>query len=183
MKRLVVTVLILIACACTIAACESLVGGSGNTDATLGDGVTTGVSVDTTAAVATTNMTGLSGDEARFGQALDFDGMVIRVDAPIEDEGAWATEGNRAWAALVTIQNNRSEEFLFHMLDYQFIDAEGTIYDSTGATDKQMLGTGTLAPGAQVQGYLAVELPAAASPVQVKFEPYIPVEKWVAYWR
>lgn len=183
MKRIIGAALMLIVSLCTLAGCESLAGSSGSTGATLAGAATTGVSVDSAATAPATDMTGVSGSEASFGQALDFAGMVIRIDAPIEDDGAWPTEGNRAWAALVTIQNNRSAEFLYHMLDYQFIDAQGAIYDSLGATDKQMLGTGTLAPGAQAQGYLAVELPVDATPVQIKFEPYIPVEKWIAYWR
>jgi hypothetical protein len=178
-RRMIGAVLMLVAGVCTVAACESLTGSSGNAGATLAGAVTTSAPGDTAATTPATDMTGMSGSEANVGQALDFAGMVIRVDAPIEDDGAWPTEGNRAWAALVTIQNNRSAEFLYHMLDYQFIDTQGTIYDSLGATDKQMLGTGTLAPGAQAQGYLAVELPVDAT----KFEPYIPVETWIAYWR
>jgi hypothetical protein len=182
-KKLVVTALILIGSACMATACEPLSGSAVSTEATLAGGETADGSVATTAAVPAADMVAVSGSEASFGQALDFGGMVIRVDTPIEDTTATPTEGNRPWAALVTIQNNRSAEFLYNPLDYHFIDSGGNSYEAIGATMLQMLSTGILAPGAQVQAYIVMELPSSTTPVQIRFEPYIPMEeKWVGIW-
>jgi hypothetical protein len=183
MKKLVATVVILIASVCIATACEPLDGGGGSTDATLAGAAPSDGSVATTATTPADGMIAVSGNETSFGQALDFGGMVIRVDPPIEDTTASPTEGNRPWAASVTIQNNRSEEFLYNPLDYYFIDGEGNSYECIGASGLQMLSTGVLAPGAQVQAYIVMELPSAAMPVQVRFEPYIPMEEeWVGIW-
>ena len=83
----------------------------------------------------------------------------------------------------MTVKNNRSQPVIYNPLEYHFTDAEGTSYDCTGATGLKMLSSGSLAPGAQVQGYIAGELPSAAKPVQVKFKPYIPMENWLATWQ
>jgi hypothetical protein len=183
MKKLVVTVAVLIAGACIFTACESSTGSAVSTETTVAGGATTSVSSTTDQSSPLASLVAISGSEADFGQALDFNRMVIQVDSPIEDATAMPTQGNRAWAALVTIQNNRSEQVMYNLLDYHFIDVAGANYECTGATGKQMLGTGALAPGAQTQGYIVGQLPSAVEPVQVRFKPYVPAEKWDAIWR
>jgi uncharacterized protein affecting Mg2+/Co2+ transport len=191
-KKLVLILSILTIVACIVAGlvtgCESLSGDSGGTQPTPGEGVTVTVPETTPGATPGTtpsvDMTPVGGTQANFGQALDFGGLVIRVETPSEDSQATPREGNRAWAALVTIQNNRSAEVIYTPLDYHFVDGQGNSYEATGASMLPMLSQGLLAPGAQVQAYILMDLPSSTTPAQIRFEPYIPsAEKWVGIWQ
>ena len=184
MKKLVFALLIVTLSACIVTACESLTGDTGSAEPTLGDGVTATVPETTPGTAPAVDMTPAGGTETSFGQALDFGGLVIRVDMPFEDNGATPTPGNRAWAALVTIQNNRSAEVMYNPLDFHFIDTEGILYEAIGASNLQMMSTGLLGPGEQAQAYIVMQLPSSTTPAQIRFEPYLPTnEKWVGIWR
>ena len=184
MKKTVLVLVILILGACTAASCESLTGGMGSAAPTLGGGETATMPEATPDSTPAVDMAAVAGTEASFGQALDFGGLVIRVDAPFEDSGATPTPGNRPWAALVTIQNNRSAQVMYGPLDFHFIDAGGTLYEAIGASNLQMMSNGLLGPGQQGQAYIVMQLPSSTTPAQILFEPYISTdEKWAGSWR
>jgi hypothetical protein len=183
-KKIVFALVVLTLGVCIGTSCESLSGDTESTVATLGTGVTATVSETTQDSAPGADMTAVGGTEANFGQALDFGGLVIRVDTPFEDSGATPTSGNRAWAALVTIQNNRSAQVMYSPLDFHFIDAGGMLYEAIGASNLQMMSNGFLAPGEQAQAYIVMQLPSSTMPAQITFEPYIPSdEKWFGIWR
>jgi hypothetical protein len=164
--------------------CDSLTGDTGGTGLNPGTNAAPNVTAAPPTAGAIANMTAVAGSEASFGQALDFGGLVIRVDAPFEDSGATPTPGNRPWAALVTLQNNRSADAMYGPLDFHFIDAGGTVYEAIGASNLQMMGNALLAPGQQAQAYIVMQLPSSSAPAQIRYEPYIPSdEKWFGLWR
>lgn len=184
MKKIVLALVILTLGACVGTSCESLSGETGSAQPTLADGVTATVPEITQDSGSAADMTAVVGTEAKYGQALDFGGLVIRVDTPFEDAGATATPGNSSWAALVTIQNNRSEQVMYSPLDFHFIDTGGTLYEAIGASNLQMMSNGLLAPGEQAQAYIVMQLPSSTTPEQIRFEPYVPSdEKWVGIWR
>lgn len=184
MKRLIIVLSLLIVAACIATGCRSLTEGATSSLPAPTDGVTPTTSQATTGTMPAADMTPVGGSEAAFGQALDFGGLVIRVDTPFEDSGATPTPGNRAWAALVTIQNNRSAQAMYNPLDFHFIDAASNSFEAIGASNLQMMSTGVLAPGGQAQAYIVMQLPSDAPPVQIRYEPYIPSdEKWVGIWR
>jgi hypothetical protein len=183
-KRLLIIVLMLALGTWLVAACDSSSESPGSSEVTEGEGVTESVPESTPATTPAADMTPVSGTQASFGQALDFGGLVVRVDTPIEDSGATPREGNRAWAGLVTFQNNRTTEVIYSQLDFHFVDGQGTLYEALGASDLPMLGQGILAPGAQAQAYILMDLPAAVSVAQIKFEPYIPSPQgYVGTWQ
>ena len=184
MKKIVFALVILTLGGCVGTSCESLSGDTGSAQPTLGDGVTATVPETTPDSAPAADMTAVGGTEANFGQALDFGGLVVRVDTPFEDSGATPTPGNRPWAALVTIQNNRSAEVMYSPLDFHFIDTGGILYEAIGASNLQMMSNGLLGPGEQAQAYIVMQLPSSTTPAQIRFEPYIPSdEKWVGIWR
>jgi hypothetical protein len=183
-KKIVFALMILTLGAGIGTSCESLSGDTQNTVPTLGDGVTATVTEATQDSTPAVDMTAVGGTEANFGQALDFGGLVIRVDAPFEDSGATPTPGNRPWAALVTIKNNRSVQAMYSPLDFHLIDTGGILYEAIGASNLQMMSNGLLGPGEQAQAYIVMQLPSSTTPAQIRFEPYIPSdEKWVGIWR
>jgi hypothetical protein len=184
MKKLIIVLSVLIAAGCIATSCRSLTEGGTSSLTTPGDGGTTTASQATTGTAPAGDLTPVGGSEAAFGQALDFGGLVIRVDTPFEDSGATPTPGNAAWAALVTIQNNRSAEAMYNPLDFHFVDAASNVFEAIGASNLQMMSTGILPPGGQAQAYIVMQLPSDAPPVQIRYEPYIPSdEKWVGIWR
>jgi hypothetical protein len=183
-KKIVFALVILALGVCISTSCESLSGDTQSTAPTLGAGVTATVAETTQDSSPAVDMTAVGGTEANFGQALDFGGLVIRVDTPFEDAGATPTPGNRAWAALVTIQNNRSAQVMYSPLDFHFIDTGGMLYEAIGASNLQMMSNGFLAPGEQAQAYIVMQLPSSTTPAQIRFEPYVTSdEKWVGIWR
>jgi hypothetical protein len=184
MKKLIIVLSVLIIAGCIVTSCRSLTESGASPLTTPTDGVTATTSEATPGSMPAADMTPVGGTEAAFGQALDFGGLVIRVDTPFEDSGATPTPGNRAWAALVTIQNNRSADAMYNPLDFHFVDAASNIFEAIGASNLQMMSTGILPPGGQAQAYIVMQLPSDTPPVQIRYEPYIPSdEKWVGIWR
>jgi hypothetical protein len=183
-KKIVFALVILTVSALLAMSCESLTGGLGGAAPTLGGGETATIPETTPDSAPAGDMAAVAGTEANFGQALDFGGLVIRVDAPFEDSGATPTPGNRAWAALVTLQNNRSTEAMYGPLDFHFVDGAGADYEALGASNLQMMSNGILSPGQQAQAYIVMQLPSSTTPAQIRFQPYIPSdEKWIGIWR
>jgi hypothetical protein len=192
----VLTIVLLIAAACSAspgtAASTTTATGPIVTHATV-PSTTTTVQVassvaarPTTTKAPTTTTTAPSGYEWTYGEAVTFDGMVVQVEAPVEDpEAPYVDEGNTVWVFLVTITNNRTGPFEYWPMDYSLVDAEGFVYDCGGTAttnDEQLLSNASLAPGQTVKGYVAGEIPDSAVPVQVKYEPYISMEDWLALW-
>lgn len=181
MKKLVVVLSTLIIGVCVVTGCDSPAVGASPGPTALGESVTVTVAEETVAAV---DMTPVGGAEASFGQALDFGGLIIRVETPTEDTSATPTPGNRPWAALVTIQNNRPAEVMYNPLDFHFLVAGGNVYEAMGASMLAMMSPGILSPGAQVEAYIVMELPSDSPPAGILYEPYLPSdEKWVGIWQ
>ncbi len=185
---LLLTILVVLA----LTGCSVEPGTSADTTATIEVSTTAEApSATTTTAQASTTTTVpvtttvKSGYEWAYGEAVDFDGMVIAVDAPIKDEAARMTdEGMVAWLALVTITNERAQPIDYSPITFRMADAEGFTYDyALVLPSKPELDSASLAPGQMVKGYVPFELPSSATPAQVVFEAYDEAgQKWLALW-
>lgn len=139
-----------------------------------------------TTAAATTTTEAASGYEWSFGEAVEFDGMVIAVDTPITDAAPRNLgEGMVAWLTLVTVTNERNEPIDYSPVSYRMVDAEGFTYGyAIILPSKPELDSASLAPGQTVKGYVSFELPQPAIPAQVVFEDYdASGQKWLALWQ
>lgn len=130
--------------------------------------------------------TAKSGYEWKYGEAVEFDGMAIQVEAPVADpEAPYVENGNTVWVLLVTIANKRAEPLEYWPMDYTLVDDTGFVYEcgTTASTkDNQHLDHGALLPGRTVRGYVACEIPTTASPYGVKYDSYMETEEWLALW-
>jgi hypothetical protein len=144
----------------------------------------------TSQASATTSQASTTSSEAegydwKFGEPVEFEGRIVQVDAPSVDPNPdFISEGDKCWTALVTITNERPEPMEYSFMDFSVGDAEGFTYQCMGASSRPTLGSGTIAPGQTVKGYLAADLPATATAASVTFDTWLPTEEdWFSVWR
>lgn len=120
-----------------------------------------------------------SGDVSRdpqggLGQLIEQEGYSLQAEQ-IEDPATPVSfydpvEGTRLVAVLITVGNVSGEEESTNPLDATLVDTNGYVYQAeTGARDGQ-LELIDLAPGQQVQGWVAFTIPADAQLESIKYQ-------------
>lgn len=101
-----------------------------------------------------------------------WNGISVTAAAPQTDnDPAFVGEGNKVVYCTVKLTNGSKEQFDYNGLDFVMFDSAHQEYDNAGLTSMPDLGQGSLAPGESVQGAVAFELPLAAAPSGLEWQP------------
>ncbi len=120
---------------------------------------------------------------AEFGDTVAVWGLEMTVDVPtVDSEPRFVSEGKQLWVALVTIENTGTEERPYNLFYYSAQDSRGFEYPFSMGTRKQQLGSGDLAPGRMVEGYLAFEIPTGSEIASITFDPLVYLEDESVTW-
>lgn len=163
-------VVILVTIVMGLSGCAGSGGGSAATTSGVGATNSTLASVTTsTAAPATTSTTAA---KLAWGATGAWQGISVSATAPLTDPSPESVDpGDKVVYCLVTMVNNSKDAFDYNGLDFTVFDTAHQEYDNFGLTSLLDLGDGTLAPGEKVAGAIAFELPAAATPSGLEWQP------------
>ncbi|MDP4095176.1 MAG: DUF4352 domain-containing protein, partial [Bacillota bacterium] len=189
-------VLVIILALCimlTFAACGS---NSSSSSSSSSEKATSQVSSDKTAPTADSNSTtgdsaqkgaSASGkDWAKSGKSLDFQNQSYTVNATMKTKGSVlpADDGKTYYLLDMTIKNNGSEEAaVSSLLLFELSDSDGNKYTLSigGATELQSFKMstldGTIAPGKEMKGGLAFEIPENAKGLKLDIKAILGDEK------
>ena len=134
------------------------------------------VTTSTTLAPATTSTAGetTSTTAARltWGDTGKWQGVSVTAASPQNDPSPGLVDaGNKVVYCVVSLVNNSPDPFDYNGLDFILSDTGHQEYDNYGLGSVPDIGEGTLAPGESVSGAVAFELPQAAVPAGLKWQP------------
>lgn len=139
------------------------ISGAGFTSSTLAPATTSTVAPVTTPTTAA---------KLAWGDAGTWQGISVSATAPLVDPSPDSVDpGDKVVYCLVTMINNSKDAFDYNGLDFTLFDTTHQAYDNFGLTSLPDLADGTLAPGEKVAGAIAFELPAAATPSGLQWQP------------
>jgi Domain of unknown function (DUF4352) len=158
-----------------LSGCSGLTGGGATTSSGSGATSTTvAPSTSSTVAAATTSTTTA---KLAWGDAGNWQGISITAAAPQVDQTPESVDpGDQVVYCMVKVVNNSKDAFDYNGLDFVMFDAAHQKYDNFGLTSMPDFGEGTLAPGESVEGAIAFELPATATPSGLEWQPQTATE-------
>ncbi|MBN1460964.1 MAG: DUF4352 domain-containing protein [Armatimonadetes bacterium] len=108
-------------------------------------------------------------------------GQAISVGAFEEYDSDFLGEGKKGVKVLAHYYNGGNEMWSYNPYEFTLTDSDGFRYEYTYGVD-QALSSGDLAPGDQLRGYVAFEIPVSASPESIIWQESVWSEVQVI-WR
>jgi hypothetical protein len=164
----VVTLALAVALGGLLGGCTGSAGGSTTSSAQAPSSTT--IAPETTSTVAETTST--TAAKLTWGQTGKWQGISVTAASPQNDPSPGLVgDGNKVVYCVVTLANTSPDPFDYNGLDFILFDREHQEYDNYGLGSVPDVGEGTLAPGESVTGAVAFEVPQAAVPSGLEWQP------------
>ena len=145
-------------------------GSAGGTTTSSAQATTSTLAPATTSTSAETTST--TAAKLTWGQTGKWQGISVTAASPQNDPSPGLVGvGNKVVYCVVTLANTSSDPFDYNGLDFILFDRAHQEYDNYGLGSMPDIGEGTLAPGGSVSGAVAFELPQAAVPSGLGWQP------------
>jgi hypothetical protein len=144
-------------------------GGSSGTTTTSG---TTSTTVAPTTSSTEAETTTTTAAKLAWGGTGTWQGIDITVSEPREDSQPESVDpGDKVVYCMVKMVNDSKDPVDYNGLDFIMYDTDHQQYDNFGLTSMPDFGEGTLAPGDSVWKAVAFEMPSAATPSGMEWQP------------